>query len=111
MERTKQQQNELDKVEKRILIALFGKEDIPEKTAIALRMMNINPNDIIRKFENTIIPVMKEDGIIDGKILKKILQMSKYYEITHIFTIPDADFYLSDICLSSLKDIIPGVIE
>lgn len=111
MERTKQQQNELDKVEKRILIALFGKEDIPERTAIALRMMNINPNDIIRKFENIIIPIMKEDGIIDGKLLNKLLRMSKYFEITHIFTIPDADFCLSDICLTSLKGILPGVIE
>lgn len=110
MERTKLQQIELDKVEKHVLITLFGKEAIPEKTSIALRMMNINPNDIIKKFENLMIPIMKDDGIIDGKMLKKILQISKYNEIAHLFTIPDADFFLSDIYITAIKDFIPGVI-
>ena len=106
---TEKQQNELDKIEKLVLITLFGKECIPESTSIALRMMNINPNNLIHKFESIMIPIMKDDGIIDGKMLKKFLQFSKYNEITRLFTIPDTDFYLSDICVSVINTFLPGV--
>ena len=110
MERTIEQQNELDKIEKYVLITLFGSESIPESTSIALRMMNINPNDYIRKFENLMIPIMNDNGLIDGKMLKKLIYISKYNEIARIFTIPDNDFFLSDITINIIKTFIPGVI-
>lgn len=107
---TNLQQNELDKIEKHILISLFGKESIPEPTAITFKLMNINPNKYIQKFENFMQPLMKENGQIDGKILKKIIQFSKYKNIFESFSIPDTDFYLSDMCITILQKIIPGVI-
>lgn len=110
MERTKQQQNELDTIERRILICLFGSENIPNSTAIGLRILNINPNDVIKKFENKMIPIMKKDGRIDGKILRKIIQFSKFSELTEFLNLPDEDFLLSDLICSIVSSFIPGVI-
>lgn len=110
MNRTVAQQNELDTVEKRILITLFGSETIPTSTAIGLKLLNINPNDYIQKFENTLIPVMKKDGKIDGKTLKKIIQVTKYRDILDYVFLPDDDFLLSEIIFTILEKFIPGVI-
>lgn len=109
MERTSLQQNELDRIESHVLISLFGSDRIPESTSIALRMMNINPNDYIHKFETIMLPVMDDDGMVDGKFLKKVIEMSKYREFAQLFTIPDNHFYLSDIVISILKSILPGI--
>lgn len=111
MERTQQQQNELDKVERHILITMFGSENIPESTSIVLRMANINPNEYIRKFETFMIPFMNDDGLIDGKALKKLIRISKYSKIADLFTIPDTDFYLSDVCISIVRTFIPGIVD
>lgn len=110
MERTKQQQNELDTVEKRILITLFGSESIPDSTAIGFKLLNINPNDYITKFENIMIPIMKKDGKLDGKMLKKIIQFSKYRDMLDFVSFPEDDFLLSDIIYTVLRNFIPGVI-
>lgn len=108
--RTNAQQNELDTVEKRILITLFGSETIPNSTAIGLKLLNINPNEYIQKFENTLIPLMKKDGRIDGKMFKKVIQMTKYRDLLEYIPIPDDDFLLSEIIFTLLSKFIPGVI-
>ena len=110
MEKTILQQNELDKIEKLVLITLFGKESIPESTSVIFRLMKINPNNYIEKFENMMIPIMNDDGLIDGKMLKKLLYLSKYNEFINLFSIPDKDFYLSDIAVSIVQNFLPGVI-
>lgn len=110
MNRTNAQQNELDTIEKRILITLFGSENIPNSTAIGLKLLNINPNDYIHKFENTLTPIMKKDGKLDGKMLKKVIQVSKYRDILEYVSIPDDDFLLSEIIFTVLRNFIPGVI-
>lgn len=109
MERNKIQQNELDKVERKIITVLFGGESIPDKTSALLQIMKINPNDYIRKFENKILPLMKNDGSIDGVMLKRLIQLSKYNELLQIFSIPEADFYLSDFVNSMISALLPGV--
>lgn len=110
MNRTNAQQTELDAVEKRILITLFGSEIIPNSTAIGLKLLNINPNTYIQKFESTLIPVMKKDGKLDGKMLKKIIQVTKYRDILDYINIPDDDFLLSEMIFTILRSFIPGVI-
>ena len=109
MEKTIQQQNELDKIERHVLITMFGSERIPESTSIVLKMANNNPNEYIRKFENFMLPFMDDKGIIDGKSLKKIIRISKYSQLADLFAIPDTDFYLSDICISIIRTFIPGI--
>lgn len=109
MERNKIQQNELDKVERKIITVLFGSENIPDKTSALLQIMNINPNNYIRKFENKILPIMKADGSIDGVMLKRLIQLSKYNGLSQIISIPEADFYLSDFVNSLISSLFPGV--
>lgn len=106
---TEIQQNELDKIERRILISLFGSETIPEPTAIFLKMFNVNPNDYINKFENFISPFMNDLGMVDGTTLRKILSVSRYSEVTKYLNIPNTDFYLSDVINSAIIKFIPGV--
>lgn len=109
MERTKAQQNELDNVEKHILITLFGSENIPNSTATGLKLLQINPNEYINKFENLLTPIMKKDGKLDGKMLKKLMQMSKYREMLDYIHVPDDDFLLSDIICTLMSKFVPGV--
>lgn len=95
MERTKLQQIELDKIEKSILIALFGKTEIPESTAVIMRCYNINPNQYIKKLEDTLIPLMKDNGEINGGTAKKMIRLLKP-NIVDVLNIPDEDFKLSE---------------
>jgi len=110
MQRTKIQQNELDTCERRILISLFGNETIPELAATGLRILQINPNEIINKFEKLIIPMMTDEGKIDSKICKRILRCSKFGDILEFISLPDDNFYLSDVIVKILGNIIPGLI-
>lgn len=110
MQRTKIQQNELDTCERRILISLFGKEEIPELTATGLRILKINPNEVINRFEKLIIPMMTEEGKIDSKVCKRLLRCSKFGDILEFLTLPDDNFYLSDLIVKILGNIIPGLI-
>lgn len=103
------QQKELDLIESKILITLFGSTNIPETTSIALRMANVNPNQYIEIFENFTTPIMKEDGKIDGALLKRVIQMSKYKDVVNLFTIPDTDFYLSEVIERIICSLFPGV--
>lgn len=108
---TTQQQNELDKIEEKILIILFGSVKIPESTAIALRLANINPNVYINKLESLLQPVMLDDGKIDGSMLKKLVSVTKYRDILSVLTIPDCQFFLSEIVNSLIYSLIPGVMK
>ena len=106
---TAQQKFELDNIEEKILTILFGSVNIPETTAIALRIAKVNPNIYINKLESILLPIMQENGKINGILLKKLLMMSKYREIISYFVIPDSDFLLSDIVNDVVGKIIPGV--
>lgn len=97
-------QNELDKIEKKVLIKLFGKETIPNKTAMLLSFLGINPNEYIKKFESTLKPIMKSNGAIDGPLLKNLISFTKFKEIINIVEIPNTDFFLSDYMESLIND-------
>lgn len=101
-------QNELDKIESKILIKLFGQTAIPDNSAVVLKLFGIDPNKYIHLFEKNIKPIMKPDGSLDGKLLRKIISFSKYKDATQIFNIPDSDFFLSDYIEPLFKKIIPG---
>lgn len=101
-------QNELDKIESKILIKLFGQTAIPDNSAVVLKLFGIDPNTYIHLFEEKIKPIMKPNGTLDGKLLKKIISFSKYKDAAQIFNIPDSDFFLSDYIEPLFKKFIPG---
>lgn len=107
MERTKLQQTELDRIEKHILIMLFGQEEIPEPTAEIIKALNINPNDYIKKMENKLIPVMKENGDMDGVLLNKMIRLWKP-NLADLLNIPSNTFRLSEKICSFISVIFPG---
>lgn len=108
MERTQLQQNELDRIERQILISLFGKEEIPNATAEMLRLARINPNDYIAMLEERLIPIMKESGRIDGGKLKAMITLFKP-SICKYVDIPDGDFLLSENVGNLARLIVPGL--
>lgn len=101
-------QSELDGIESKLLKMLFGKECLPDKTALILSMFGINPNVYIKKFEEKAKVFMKEDGSFNGALFKKVIQLSKYSKITDILSIPETDFFLSDYIESLVKTFFPG---
>lgn len=101
-------QDELDLIEQKILVKLFGKTCIPEKTGKLLNILNINPNSIINNFESKLRPLMNDDGRINGKTIKQVLSLTKYKDLCSIITIPDEDFLPSDYFDSLLNIFIPG---
>lgn len=104
----KTKQTELDEIERKILIKLFGKDCIPNKSAILLKMLNIDPNKFINAFENKLSPMMNDNGTINGETFKKIIMFTKYKDLLSIVDIPDSDFYLSEHINSLIKTFIPG---
>lgn len=108
MERTKLQQVELDKIEKYVLIMFFGQEQIPEPTAGLMTAFNINPNVYIREFENKLLPVMKENGDIDGAMLNKIIRLWKPH-IADIINFPYESFRLSENLGKYIRFFLPGI--
>lgn len=88
------QQMELDEAEKLILKKIFGIECIPDKTAIVLQALKIDPNIYVKKFENKVIRFMAEDGKIDGKAINSMLKLWKP-SLIEILEIPDNYFSLA----------------
>lgn len=105
---TPTKQDELDRIERKIIIRLFGKEAIPDKTAVLFNILNIDPNKYIKMFEKKLSPMLNNDGTISGAMLRKIIQFSKYRDILDVVQIPDDDFYLSGQLDSLIKTFIPG---
>jgi len=108
MERTKLQQMELDRIEKHILVMMFGQEQIPDTTAGLITALNINPNNYIKEFEKKLLPVMKENGDIDGVLLNKMIRLWKP-QIADIINIPYESFRLSDNIGRYIQLFFPGV--
>lgn len=107
-EKADAKQEELDRIEKIVIIKLFGKETIPDKTAVLFNILNIDPNKYIKMFENRLSPMLDNDGKISGTVLRKVIQFSKYKDISRIIDIPDSDFFLSDYMESLITTFIPG---
>lgn len=108
MERTKLQQAELDRIERKILIIIFGSEDIPETTAGILNAFSINPNIYIRDLENKLIPIMKDNGDIDGVLLNKMIRMWKP-NLADYINLPSETFRLSDRINQLVSLLLPGI--
>lgn len=108
MERTKLQQMELDRIEKHILVMMFGQEQIPDTTAGLMTVFNVNPNSYIKEFEKKLLPVMKENGDIDGTLLNKVIRLWKP-QVADIIKIPYESFRLSDSIGRYIQLFFPGV--
>ena len=96
-------QLELDNFEKQVLNIIFGGDY--ENNTIFKFIKVVKPqiiNDKIEKFETLVKPFMKENGMIDGVMLKGAINLKapKYAQI-----VPEKDFLLSSI-LSDIKNII-----
>ncbi len=101
-------QEELDRIERKIIIRLFGKETVPDKPAVLFNILNIDPNKYIKMFEKKLSPMLNNDGTVSGAMMRKIIQLSKYRDILGVVQIPDEDFYLSGHIDSLIKTFIPG---
>ena len=58
-------------------------------------MFKINPNDYIKEFEDKIQPFLRENGMVDGLFLARMLKTWKP-SLAKIIEVPENDFRLSD---------------
>lgn len=100
-------QNELDIAEERLLTVLFGSPEIDAKAQWLLKFLNIDINNIIQNFENTVKPLMLDNGMIDAGLTRSLVA-SKYPLISNI--IPSKNFRLVDI-VNELTVLFKGVKE
>ena len=98
-------QNELDIAEEKLLTAIFGSSEIDAKAQWLLKFLNIDINDLIQNFENTIKPVMLDNGMVDAQMVKSLVSY-KYPLISNI--IPSQNFRLVDI-VNELLGLLKGV--
>lgn len=98
-------QNELDIAEEKLLTALFGGTEIDAKTQWLLKFLNIDINNLIQNFENTIKPVMLDNGVIDASMARSLIA-SKYPLISNIM--PSNNFRLVNI-VDELLSLLKGV--
>lgn len=105
-----EQQRELDTIEKQVLVCLFGSESIPDATGLVFGIMGINPNSIIKEFEALMLPIMNEDGSINGSLLKKVIGIyPKYKKILQFVDLPEDNFFLSNKIYDIVNIFFPGV--
>ena len=100
-------QNELDIAEERLLTVLFGSPEIDAKVQWLLKFLNIDINNTIQNFENTVKPLMLDNGMIDAGLTRSLVA-SKYPLISNI--IPSKNFRLVDI-VDELTVLFKGVKE
>lgn len=98
-------QNELDIAEEKLLTAIFGSTEINTKAQWLLKFLNIDINDLIQNFENTLKPVMLDNGMVDAQMVRSLVSY-KYPLIANI--IPSQNFRLVDI-VNELLGLLKGV--
>lgn len=98
-------QNELDIAEEKLLTAIFGSTEIDTKAQWLLKFLNIDINDLIQNFENTLKPVMLDNGMVDAQMVRSLVSY-KYPLIANI--IPSQNFRLVDI-VNELLGLLKGV--
>ena len=98
-------QNELDIAEEKLLTAIFGSTEIDTKAQWLLKFLNIDINDLIQNFENTLKPVMLDNGMVDAQTVRSLVSY-KYPLIANI--IPSQNFRLVDI-VNELLGLLKGV--
>lgn len=98
-------QNELDIAEEKLLTAIFGSTEIDTKAQLLLKFLNIDINDLIQNFENTLKPVMLDNGMVDAQMVRSLVSY-KYPLIANI--IPSQNFRLVDI-VNELLGLLKGV--
>lgn len=98
-------QNELDIAEEKLLTAIFGSTEIDVKAQWLLKFLNIDINDLIQNFENTLKPVMLDNGMVDAQMVRSLVSY-KYPLIANI--IPSQNFRLVDI-VNELLGLLKGV--
>ena len=98
-------QNELDIAEEKLLTAIFGSTEIDTKAQWLLKFLNIDINDLIQNFENTLKPVMLDNGMVDAQMVRSLVSY-KYPLIANI--IPSQNFRLVDI-VNELLSLLKGV--
>lgn len=98
-------QNELDIAEEKLLTAIFGSTEIDTKAQWLLKFLNIDINDLIQNFENTLKPVMLDNGMVDAQMVRSLVSY-KYPLMANI--IPSQNFRLVDI-VNELLSLLKGV--
>lgn len=98
-------QNELDIAEEKLLTAIFGSTEIDTKAQWLLKFLNIDINDLIQNFENTLKPVMLDNGMVDAQMVRSLVSY-KYPLMANI--IPSQNFRLVDI-VNELLGLLKGV--
>lgn len=101
------QQAEADAAERKVLVALFGQEAIPDGVANLMRCFKVDPNKYIKEFERRIEPYMKDNGMIDGRFVSRAVRAWKP-KIAELIDIPDEDFRLADIVEPILELLFPN---
>lgn len=87
-------QNELDMAEERFMNNVFGSTVIDSKTQWLLNFLNIDINKTVQNFENFMKPILLQNGMVDAKLFKDLVQ-TKYPFMANI--IPSENFRLVDI--------------
>lgn len=68
--------------------------------------MNVNPNRLIKKFEDKIEPFLTEEGLLDGKTVRTAMMIWKP-ELRNILAIPDRETSLTEF-VDVLSDVLLG---
>lgn len=100
-------QVELDAAESKILVALFGSTEPGAKAQWLMNFLGIRLNEILQEFEYLIRPMMDDQGLVDGRMMRELLG-DKFPMLAQV--IPPNPFRLVDIAdpLAKLLEILKG---
>lgn len=100
-------QVELDAAESKILVTLFGSTEPGAKAQWLMNFLGIRLNDILQEFEYLVKPMMDDQGLVDGRMMRELLG-GKFPLFAQ--AIPAGPFRLVDIAdpLAKLLEILKG---
>lgn len=68
--------------------------------------MKVNPNRLIKKFEDKIEPFLTEEGLLDGKTVRTAITIWKP-ELRNLIAVPDKETSLTEF-VDVLSDVLLG---
>ena len=100
-------QVELDAAESKILVALFGSTEPGAKAQWLMNFLGIRLNDILQEFEYLVKPMMDDQGLVDGRMMRELLG-GRFPLFAQ--AIPSSPFRLVDIAepIAKLLEILKG---
>lgn len=88
-------QHELDVFEEAVLNDLWGGTKPTAKANVAMAFAGVDPQNVINGFEAVIKPIMTEQGLVKGSLLKDLISL-KYPKVLNWMIIPEEEFRLID---------------